>query len=299
MTEDVKEVYRVSVKSMAVNLFLFASKLVFGLIIRSVSLVSDAFHSLSDILSTIVVMLGVKMSAKPEDTCHPYGHEKIETVVAFLLGIMLAGIGLGIGYEGILRAASPVPMIQSPVLNAIAAFTALLSIASKEWMYRFTIRCANKLNCGALRADAWHHRADAFSSIGSLVGVIGLWMGYRIIDTIACVVIAVFICKAAYDIISDSCRRLVDGRVSDGVVEHIRKLALSYPQVLGIDVIKARSYGSKVYVDLEITMDKDLSLEQSHHVASLLHDAVEARIANIKHCMIHVNPSGLSGHHHI
>lgn len=300
MTEETSKVYRVSLKSILGNILLFLGKLIFGLLAGSASLVSDAFHSLSDIISTVVVIVGIKLSSRSADDCHPYGHEKIETVIAFLMGLMLFGVGGGIGGEGIRRFADQNAVHPAlAYLNIAAAVMAAVSIAAKEWMYRFTIRCAKETKSQALQADAWHHRADALSSIGSLVGVVGLSLGYPAVDAAACLAITVFIARAAWDITADAFRRLVDGSTGNEIVDAVREHTLRQPEVEGIDVIKVRPQGSKLYVDMEVTMDASLTLEASHRAASRIHDAVERNVSGVKHCMIHVNPTGLAGHHHI
>lgn len=291
-TQEKKLAYKISIKSMAINLLLCVIKMVFGVIIKSASLVSDAFHSLSDIFSTLVVLIGIRISSKPADKKHPYGHEKIETVIAFMLGLMLFVIGGKIGYDGIVSVFSmKAASAQQTLLNVGAIIVAVISILGKEWMYRFTITCAKQIGSGAMRADAWHHRADALSSVGSLIGVIGLRLGFPIIDAVACLVISLFIFKAAYDIVSDAFRNMVDCTCSDDVLQSIQQVIESNNQVMSIDVLKTRRHGSKIYVDLEITLDKNLSFVESHEIAATIHDSVEKQIDNVKHCMVHVNPS--------
>jgi cation diffusion facilitator family transporter len=291
--EEKRLAYHTSIKSMVYNFVLFIIKVLFGALIGSASLISDGVHSLSDIFSTFIVVIGIKLSNKPEDKTHPYGHEKIETVIAFLLGIMLFGIGAGIGYDGLLKIINPVfSPAQDLLLNTGGIIAALLSIIGKEWMYRFTIKTANKVRSSSMRADAWHHRADALSSIGSLIGVIALRIGLPVIDGIACLMIMLFIFKAAWNIVADSFRCMTDRSCPDEIVENIRKAVLDEKDVKSIDVLKTRLFGSKIYVDLEITLDKNLSFQRSHEIASQVHDSVESKFAGVKHCMIHVNPSG-------
>lgn len=299
-TTDAQTAYRISIKSMAGNLFLFLFKLIVGFAIRSSSLISDAFHSLSDIFSTAVVMIGIKISSKPADDSHPYGHEKIESVVAFLLGMMLFGIGILIGWDGFLKILHPAPAeLHMDLLNTAGIAAALLSIAGKEWMYQFTIRCAKKINSSAMAADAWHHRSDALSSVGSLAGVIGLRLGYPLVDAVACLFISLFIFVAAWEISADAFRRMIDAACPAEVTQMMTRHILSNQEVLSLDALKTRMYGPKIYADIEITVDKNISFEHSHEIASGIHDDIESTMGTIKHCMIHVNPSGLTHHHHI
>lgn len=297
---DAQAAYHISIKSMAINLLLFLGKLLVGILIRSSSLISDGFHSLSDSFSTIVVMIGIKIANKPADDSHPYGHEKFESVIAFLLGMMLFGIALLIGWDGIVKVMHPIRvLVHNPLFHNAGIMIALLSIAGKEWMYRFTMRCAKKIGSSAMAADAWHHRSDALSSVGSLIGMIGLRLGYPRVDAVACLLISVFILAAAWEILSDACRRMVDTACPPEVTQLMRKQILSNEEVLSLDVLKTRMYGSKIYADVEITVDKNFTFEHSHDIARSVHDDIENTMDTIKHCMVHVNPSGLKQHHHI
>lgn len=297
---SVKSAYKISIESMVINVGLFIFKLICGLCIRSSSLVSDAVHSLSDVFSTAVVMIGIKISSRPADKNHPYGHDKVETVVAFLLALALFVIGGGIGYDGVLKIIHPSHgNAINLVLNSVALFAALVSIISKEWMYQFTMKCAKAIGSGAMEADAWHHRSDAMSSVGSFIGVLGIRLGYPMIDAIACLIISLFIFKAAYDIMANAFRSLVDHACSDETVRLILNRIISHDGVISIDALKTRPFGSKIYVDLEITADKNLTLLQAHAIAAEIHDDLENNMHNLKHCMIHVNPSGLISHHHV
>ena len=291
---------RISLKSILVNVFLFAFKLVCGIIIGSSSLVSDAIHSLSDVMSTAVVMLGVKISGNPSDDSHPYGHEKVEVVIAFVLALLLFYIGATIAYDGIKKII--LPQTDRPVnvlLNIIGMVSAIASIVLKEWLYRITKKCAERMNSKAMTADAWHHRTDSLSSVGSLIGVIGMTFEIPVVDSVACLVISLFIFKAAVDIMSDSFNCLVDHSCSKKTIMQIEKLIYSQQGVVSLDILKTRMFSSKIYVDLEITVDGDLTVRQAHKIASNLHDRIEDSISNIKHCMVHVNPTGLTMHHHI
>lgn len=283
---------RIMVKGMLINLLLFFAKAGAGTLIHSVSLLSDAVHSLTDIFSTLVVMVGLKVSSKPADSGHPYGHEKIECVIALLLGLMLFGIGGIIGWEGITKLRHPEGGTgQLGMLSLFATAAAFLSIAAKEWMYRFTIKCAKSIRSPSMAADAWHHRSDAISSVGSLIGVAGISLGFPVVDVLACFFISVFIFRAAYDICADACRRVIDAAGDSVTVESITQAILQNPDVLSLDLIKTRQFGSKLYVDIEVTLDHSMSFEQSHQIAHRIHDSVEGRVSEVKHCMVHVNPS--------
>ncbi len=280
---------RVSAVSIAVNVLLSAFKLFAGIIANSGAMISDAVHSLSDVFSTFIVIVGVKLSGKESDAKHQYGHERIECVAAVLLAVMLALTGIGIGYSGvskIIDGTDAKPLIP----GTLALVAAVVSIAVKEAMFWYTRTAAKKIDSGALMADAWHHRSDALSSVGSFIGILGARMGLPVLDPIASVVICLFIIKAAYDIFKDAMRKMTDEACESGVVDEIKRVSLSQEGVLGIDGIQTRLFGNRIYVDIEICADGAVPLKQSHGIAQRVHDAIEAAFPAVKHCMVHVNP---------
>ena len=284
---DKKLANRVSVITIIVNLLLSLLKFVVGFVGKSQALISDAVHSASDVVSTIAVMFGVNMSAKQSDTDHPYGHERIESIFSIILAMMLfvTGIGIGISAVKIIISGSDIE-IPSKITLAAAA----VSIAVKEWMYHYTKRTAKKINSSAMLADAWHHRSDALSSIGSLIGIGGAILGFKIFEPIASVVICIFIAKAAIDIFMDAVNRLVDHSCSDEEIAQIRKCIEEIDGVKRIDKLMTRRFGAKIYVDLEIAEDPNITLLEAHKVAETVHDNIENKLPQVKHCMIHVNP---------
>ncbi len=284
-----KTATRVSWVSIIGNSALSLIKLLAGIIAHSGAMISDAVHSASDVFSTIIVMIGVKISARDADEDHPYGHERFECVAAILLSAVLAVTGLMIGRSAVLsiieRETSDITVPGLPALIAAA-----VSIICKEAMYWYTRHYALLLDSGALMASAWHHRSDALSSIGALVGIAGARMGYPVLEPIASLVICIFILKAAIDIFRDAMRRMVDRSSDSATEESIRRCVLSQDNVLGIDLLQTREFGSRIYVDLEITADADLTLRESHKIAENVHDAIEKNFPKVKHVMIHVNP---------
>lgn len=280
---------KVSVVTILINIVLSAGKLIAGVVAGSGAMISDAVHSASDVLSTIVVIVGMRMAGKISDHDHQYGHERMECIAAIILAVILFATGLGIGYDGVLKIIGGAgKALQAP--KSIALVAAVASIVVKEWMYWYTRAAAKKLSSGALMADAWHHRSDALSSVGSFAGILGARMGYPVLDPIASVVICIFILKAAYDIMSDGFAKMVDKACDPQVVEEMKALILSHEGVVEIDLIRTRLFGSKIYVDIEIGADGSLSLEQAHHIAQEVHDEMEQKFSNVKHCMVHVNP---------
>ena len=286
---SVKTANRVSVVSIIVNVVLSLFKLIVGIFAHSSALISDAVHSASDVVSTIAVILGVNISAKASDKGHQYGHERMESIFSILLAILLFATGAGIGFSGI-KAVIGGNYADLKVPGFIAAVAAFVSIVVKEWMYHYTIRAAKKINSTALKADAWHHRSDAFSSVGSLAGVIGARLGFPICDPIASVIICVFIVKAAWDVFYEAVNELVDRAADDEICTKLRELILEQEGVMGIDDMKTRLFGSKMYVDVEIGADGEWTLRRAHDVAQQVHDKIEQEFPAVKHCMVHVNP---------
>lgn len=278
--------YHVSVVTIIINLILTILKLIAGFIGNSKAMISDAIHSASDILSTFIVMLGIFISKKKSDRKHPYGHERFECIAAIVLAVILALTGVGIGFSGIENIQSNKIIIP----NMIALLAAIISIVIKEWMYHYAKKAAIKLNSGALLADAWHHRSDALSSIGSFIGILGSMLGLKFFDPLASILIALCIVKVAYDILKDALAKMLDTAASEEIEKAIIDIVKENEAVLNIDDIKTRLFGSKIYVDLEIAVDAQLSLIEAHNIAEDIHIQVEEKIANCKHCMVHVNP---------
>ena len=281
---------RVSVVSIIVNLALSLLKLVAGIFAKSGAMISDAVHSASDVFSTFVVIAGVQMAKKQPDTEHPYGHERMECVASVILAVVLAATGIGIGWAGLKKITSAQPS-ELTVPGVPALIAAVISIAVKEAMFHYTKHTAKRINSGALMADAWHHRSDALSSIGSFAGILGARMGFPILDPVASVIICLFIEKAAFDIFRDSVDKMVDKSCPADTVEEMKKAILETDDVLGIDEIKTRLFGSKIYVDVEILMDASKTLVEAHTTAEKVHDMIEHRFPDVKHCMVHVNPN--------
>lgn len=281
---------RVSVVSIAVNLALSVIKLIAGLVAKSGAMVSDAVHSASDVFSTLVVIVGVRLAGKQPDKEHPYGHERMECVASVILAVVLAATGAGIGMSGIEKIASP-DKYDLAVPGVLALIAAVVSVIVKEAMFHYTRRAARQINSGALMADAWHHRSDALSSVGSFAGILGARMGFPILDPLASVIICVFIEKAAVEIFMDAVNKMIDKACPEETVEQMREVILGTEGVLGIDELKTRLFGSKIYVEVEILMDAAKTLVEAHDTAEAVHDAIEGAFPDVKHCMVHVNPN--------
>jgi len=280
---------RVTGRTILVNILLSAVKMAAGLIGRSGAMVSDAIHSLSDVLSSLVVILGIRMAHQDLDKEHPYGHERFECVAAIVLSGLLFITGIGIGWNGVQKILSGSPgSLEIPHTMALAA--AILSILIKEGMYWYTRAAAKKIGSSALMADAWHHRSDALSSIGSFAGILGARLGYPILDPIACVVICIFIVKASIDIFREATCKMTDRACDDTILEELEEVILRQSGVLEIDLLQTRLFGDKFYVDVEISADGHVPLTEAHFIAHQVHDAIEQDFPLVKHCMVHVNP---------
>ncbi|WP_080678334.1 cation diffusion facilitator family transporter [Ruminococcus albus] len=284
-----KEAMKVSVVSIIVNIALSLLKLLAGILAKSGAMISDAVHSASDVFSTFVVIIGVKLAGKQPDKEHPYGHERLECVASVILAVVLAGTGIGIGVKGVQNIAGS-QNGKLVVPGALALVAAVVSIIAKELMYHYTKRTAVKINSGALMADAWHHRSDALSSIGSFAGILGARMGLPVLDPLASVIICVFIEKAALEIFIDAVNKMIDRSCSDDTVTKMQEVILDTEGVLGIDELKTRLFGAKIYVEVEIRMDPDKTLVEAHDTAEMVHDMIEKTFPEVKHCMVHVNP---------
>ena len=281
---------QVSANSIAVNLMLSIFKLIAGLLASSGAMISDAIHSASDVFSTIIVIIGVKISGKASDEDHPYGHDRFECVASIILAILLGVTGVGIGLTGVQKLiAGHYDTLAIPGILALAA--AVISIVVKEIMYWYTRNAAKKINSGALMADAWHHRSDALSSVGSFVGIFGARMGFPMLDPLASVVICLFVVKAAVDILRDAISKMTDRSCDQKTVNEMHDCIMNIRGVEGIDLLKTRSFGSKYYVDIEISADGNKKLWETHAIAENVHQAIEHQFPLVKHCMVHVNPA--------
>ncbi len=279
---------RVSVVSVVANTILAAFKLLAGLLAHSGAMVSDAVHSASDVFSSIIVIIGVRLSARRPDDSHPYGHERFECVAAAVLSMVLLVMGAFIGRDAISHLTAgtlPTP----PGVLALAA--AVISILVKELMYRYTAHHARAIDSTALMGEAWHHRSDALSSVGALVGIAGARLGYPRLDAVASLVICLFILKAAYDIFMDAMDKMVDHACDPRLEQELRVCVEQHHGVQGIDLLQTRVFGNRVYVDVEIAVDGSLTIIDGHAIAEGVHDAIEERFPMVKHIMVHVNPA--------
>ena len=278
----------VSTVTIVINLALAGFKFLAGFVAHSGAMISDAVHSASDVLATFIVILGVKLAGRDADRDHPYGHERLECVAALILGVILAATGFGIGLSGIRKITGGEELL---IPGTLALIAAAVSIVVKEAMFWYTWLAAKKIDSSALKAEAWHHRSDALSSVGSFAGILGARLGFPALDPVASVVICLFILKAAWDILADALGKMTDHACPPALVQEMAESVLSQPGVLGLDTLNTRLFGDRVYVDVEIRADGDLPLKVTHATAQAVHDALEAQFPQVKHCMVHVNPA--------
>ena len=280
---------RVSAVSIIQNVLLSVFKLFAGIYANSNAMISDAIHSASDVFSTMIVMVGIKISGRNSDKEHPYGHERMECVAAILLSVVLFITGLGIGMEALGDIVEGnYENLEMPGMLALIA--AIVSIFTKEGMYWYTRHYAQKIDSVALMADAWHHRSDAFSSIGAFIGIAGSRLGFPVMDAVASLVIFAFVAKASFDIFKDAMNKMVDHSCDENTEKEIFDCVMKHEEVLGIDLLQSRIFGNRIYVDLEIQINASYTLEKAHAIAEEVHEDIERNFPKVKHIMIHENP---------
>ena len=272
------------------NVALSAFKLVAGIFGNSSAMISDAVHSLSDVFATAIAYVGVRLSKREADETHPYGHERFECVASLALGIILAFTGLAIGLSSVESIASGT-YLDAATPGMLALVAAVVSIVVKEAMFWYTRHWARVLDSSAFMADAWHHRSDALSSIGALLGIGASMLGFAAGDAIASLVICVIILKVAFDVLKDALNNMTDTPCDREFEREIETCIEGVDGVVRIDELRTRKFGNRVYVDAEIAVDGQLPLVQAHSIAEAAHNAVESDFPTVKHIMIHENPA--------
>lgn len=288
MDERAKIARAVGRTTIIANAALTLVKLLAGIFAHSGAMISDAAHSASDVLSTIIVLIGVRLSSKEADREHPFGHERYESIAAIVLAVILFGTGLLIGVEGLRKIVSHEALT---VPGPLALAAAVISIVVKEVMYHYTARAAKAIDSDALMADAWHHRSDSLSSVGALIGIGGAMLGFGYLDPAASIVISVFVMKAAVDIFRDASEKTIDTSADAKTEAAIFDAVSSVEGIQNIDLLRTREFGSRIYVELEIAVDGDLPLREAHSIAEEVHNKVESAFPRVKHVMVHVNPA--------
>ncbi len=292
-TEREKEIYRVTLTGTVVNALLILMKFLAGIFGRSSAMLADAVHSLSDFVTDIIVIVFVRISGKPCDKGHDYGHGKYETLATLIIGVILAAAGGGLMINGIREVAASLGGVLLPRPTMLALVIAVVSILSKEWLYRYTVKKGREVNSQAVMANAWHHRSDAVSSIGTLIGIAGaMFLGtkWRILDPIAAIVVSLFIIKSGYDIMKPTIGELLEASLSEEQEQEITKLVKSVPGVRDIHNLRTRRIGNGIAVDLHAKMDGGITLEEAHEIATQAEKAIRDRFGLNSLVNIHMEP---------
>ena len=287
------EIFKVTIIGSIVNVVLLVLKFVAGILGHSSAMVADAVHSLSDFLTDIVVLVFVKISGKPKDKSHEYGHGKFETLALTIIGLVLVVVALGIISSGVTKIDD---FFEGQTLEApgmLALWAAVASIVLKEAVYRYSIIKARKLDSQALEANAWHHRSDALSSIGTLVGVGGaIFLGQKwvILDPIASVLVGVFIGKVAFDLLKNGVGDLTDKALPESVEQEILNMVSEVENVGNPHNLKTRRIGNHYAIELHIKMDGNITLTEAHDKATEIENLIRSKYGKETHVGVHVEP---------
>ena len=288
-----REIYKVTLVGGVVNVVLLLFKFVAGILGHSAAMVADAIHSLSDFVTDVVVLFFVRVSAKPKDRSHDYGHGKYETLAMTLIGVALFVVAIGIIYSGTTKIISWADGNTLETPGMLALWAALLSIGLKECVYRYSMTKARELNSQAVEANAWHHRSDALSSAGTALGIGGaIFLGQRwtVLDPIASVVVGAFIVKVSVDLLRDGIGDLMEQSLPDAVEEEILHLVASLPGDIKPHDLCTRRLGNHYAIELHILMDGDVSLLEAHDKASEVEDLLRDHYGEETHIAVHVEP---------
>lgn len=288
-----KEIYKVTLVGSAVNVVLLAFKFVAGIVGHSSAMIADAVHSLSDFVTDVIVLVFVKISSKPKDKTHDYGHGKYETLALTIIGIALMAVAIGIIVNGATKIALWLDGAELEAPKMLAFWAAIVSIVLKEAVYQYSIIKAKSLNSKAVEANAWHHRSDALSSIGTAIGIGGaIFFGQKwtILDPIASVVVGAFIVKVAYGLLKNGIGDLMEQSLPENIEEEIIALVAKLPGVYEPHDLRTRRIGNRYAIELHILMDGDISLKEAHDKASEIEDLLRGRYGEGTHVAVHVEP---------
>ena len=288
-----QEIYKVTLVGGVVNVVLLLFKFVAGFVGHSAAMVADAVHSLSDFVTDVIVLVFVHISGKPKDKSHDYGHGKYETLALTLIGVALLIVAIGILYSGAAKIYVWANGGQLEAPGTLALWAALLSVLLKEAVYQYSMAKARQLNSQVVAANAWHHRSDALSSIGTAIGIGGaIFLGQRwtVLDPIASVVVGAFIVKVAVDLLRNGIGDLMEQSLPDAVEEEMLRIVGALPGVVNPHDLRTRRIGNHYAIELHILMDGDISLREAHNKASEVEDLLRARYGEDTHVAVHVEP---------
>lgn len=288
-----KEIYKVTLIGTVLNALLIVLKFMAGIVGRSSAMVADAVHSLSDFITDIIVLIFVKIAGKPRDEGHDYGHGKFETLATLIIGLILAVAGVGLMINGVELVLFSLKGNELPRPTLLALAIAVVSIASKEWLYRFTSKKGYELKSQAVVANAWHHRSDAVSSGGTLAGITGaMFLGehWRILDPLAAIVVSFFIIKSGYDIMKPCVGELLEASLPKTQEQEIINLVKGVPGIKDVRNLRTRCIGNSIAVDLHAKMDGNQSLNDAHAKATLAENAIRESFGKNSIINIHMEP---------
>ena len=288
-----QEIYQVTLVGGVVNVVLLLFKFVAGIVGHSAAMVADAVHSLSDFVTDVIVLVFVHISSKPKDKSHDYGHGKYETLAMTLIGVALLIVAIGIIYSGAMKIIAWMNGEQLEAPGMLALWAALLSVLLKEGVYQYSMVKARQLNSQVVEANAWHHRSDALSSVGTAIGIGGaIFLGQRwtVLDPIATVVVGAFIVKVAVDLLRNGIGDLMEQSLPDAVEEEMLRIVGALPGVVNPHDLRTRRIGNHYAIELHILMDGDISLREAHNKASEVEDLLRARYGEDTHVAVHVEP---------
>lgn len=296
--DRVKEVYKVTIAGSVINVMLLIIKFAAGILGHSAAMIADAIHSLTDFATDVIVLIFVKLGDKPQDKDHDYGHGKYETLATTIIGISLFAVGVMICYSGITKTYHAIcgERIQQPGMVALIA--ALISIILKEWAYQFTARAGRKYHSEAVIANAWHHRSDALSSIGTMVGIGGailLGNQWAILDPLAAIIVSAFIIKASWGLVVQSVKELTDASLSEDEEKEIMKIANTEKGVKEIHNLRTRRIGNRIAIEMHIRMPGNVTLYEAHQHATDIEILLKKRFGTNTHVGIHIEPIKING----
>ena len=295
-----RKIYRVTFMGGLVNVVLLVFKFVAGILGGSAAMIADAVHSLSDFASDIVVLVLVKLGSKPQDEDYDYGHGKFETLASVIIGLALLLVGVMLAYSGVVKIYHAFRGEELPQPGVIAFVAALVSIALKEWAFQFTVRVGRQVNSEAVVANAWHHRSDALSSIGTAVGIGGailLGSQFSVLDPIAAVVVSFFIVKTAYGLISNALGELLEKSLSPDMEEEIKHIAESEESVSEVHHLQTRRIGNGIAIEMHVRIPGETTLYTAHQHATSIERKLKARFGEQTHIGLHVEPVKIDGHY--
>ena len=288
-----QEIYKVTLVGGVVNVVLLLFKFVAGIVGHSAAMVADAVHSLSDFVTDVIVLVFVHISGKPKDKSHDYGHGKYETLAMTLIGVALLIVAIGIIYHGAIEIVAWMKGEQLEAPGTLALWAALLSVLLKEGVYQYSMVKARQLNSQVVEANAWHHRSDALSSVGTAIGIGGaIFLGQRwtVLDPIASLVVGAFIVKVAVDLLHRGIDDLMEHSLPRNIEEEMLEIVEEVPGVVYPHDLRTRKIGNHYAIELHILMDGDITLREAHNKASEVEDLLRARYGEHTHVAVHVEP---------